>query len=624
MKLANHSTIRVYGLMLWMLAMCLALMCPAFAMPGQLPLGYRISEGGYSWTGRLHALAFKTASMSSSAVLTQWEAGELLDQRDMHTRRLYLGGHRIDPLRWGALDDAAKATLDRVEPVGHGSDRLAWLRGERRNAMLRSRDTRLASATGARVHLVLPPQWLPMQAGHTDFRQRHAMRATTVWLGTRDGFLHGFDAITGHEIAAYLPRAMLTAAASLTSRDSPTGSAVSPPPCPQPESLDADPSRTWRTLMLCGVPSFEAASGVQPAAIFVLDISTPDAPTPIGLVWEVSANDALRLTGSGPIRAAMWIEHAVRRWAAVATVAPDLDTGARAALALLPLDRSPESWATNGDVAHIGLPESGCGMPTSSTQLRATTIHSAANGTARTAYVTDNQGRLWRFGLEHLSENSHASSQASAATCMHRQHGVAGSRVEAPIVVHTDAAPLVVYGSSQELSAIPDSGSSHGAPARIAPQYEQDGVLLRREAGASTTSGWTLSLPFAGERINSLYRASPVHLGFTTVSPDGQQRSYLVDATSGESIVTTGADGNPTRAITGLPFDSSGTDPIAVTSTVATRASTTRTVPGTSTRDTFDVGLWRVDGDTAHLMQQARWYRRRGRLGWRELIRTLP
>nr|WP_315592602.1 PilC/PilY family type IV pilus protein [uncultured Cupriavidus sp.] len=615
MNLANCFFIRLCALMLWTVVVCLMFMHSAFAAPGQLPLGYRISDGGYSWTGRLHALAFKTASLSSSAVLTQWEASELLDQRDMHTRRLYLGGRRIDPLRWGALDDAAKATLDSVEPVGHGSERLAWLRGERRNAMLRPRDTRLASATGARVHLVLPPRWLPMQAGHTDFRQRHTTRATTVWLGTRDGFLHGFDAITGHEIAAYLPRAMLTAAAWHTA----SGSVVPPPPCPRPESLDADPSQTWRTLMLCGVPSFEAASGVQPAAIFVLDISTPDAPTPIGLVWEVSATDALRLTGRGPIRAAMWIEHAARRWAAVAIIAPDPETRTRAALALLPLDRSPESWATTGDVARIGLPESGCGTPTSSTRLLATTVHSAANGSARAAYATDNQGRLWRFGLDHLSDNSQTSSQASAATCMHRQQGVAGRKVEAPIVVHTDAAPLVVYGSDQQLSAIPDSRGSHGAPARIAPQYERDGVVLRRQTGASATSGWTLSFPFAGERIDTLYRASPVHLGFTTVSPDGQQRSYLIDAKSGESVLTTGADGNPTLAITGSPFKGSGTDPIVVTSTVATDAPT---APATSTRDTFDVGLWHVDGDTAQLMQQARWFRRRGRLGWRELIRT--
>ena len=617
MNLANRFFIRLCALMLWTVIGCPMFMCSAFAVPGQLPLGYRISEGGYSWTGRLHALAFKTASLSSSAVLTQWEAGELLDQRDMHTRRLYLGGRRIDPLRWGALDDAAKAALDSVEPVGHGSERLAWLRGERRdhrNTMLRPRDTRLASATGARVHLVLPPRWLPMQAGHTDFRQRHAMRATTVWLGTRDGFLHGFDAVTGHEIAAYLPRAMLTAAAWHTA----SGNAVSPPPCPRPESLDADPSQTWRTLMLCGVPSFEAASGVQPAAIFVLDISTPDAPTPIGLIWEVGATDALRLTGSGPIRAAMWIEHAARRWAAVAIVAPDPATRTRAALALLPLDRSPESWATTGDVARIGLPESGCGTPTSSTRLLATTVDSAANGTARTAYATDNQGRLWRFGLDHLSDNSHTSRQPSAATCMHRQQGVAGRSAEAPIVVHTDAAPLVVYGSSQELSAIPDARASQGAPARIAPQYKRDGVVLRRETGAISTSGWTLSLPFAGERIDTLYRASPVHVGFTTVSPDGQQRSYLIDAKSGESVITTGTDGSPALAITGLLFEGSGADPIAVTSTVATGAAT---APATSARDTFDVGLWHVDGDTAQLMQQARWFRRRGRLGWRELIR---
>ncbi|MBR7512962.1 hypothetical protein KC219_22665, partial [Mycobacterium tuberculosis] len=56
--------------------------------PGQLPLGYRISSGDFPWTGRLHALAFRTASPSSSAVLTKWEAGFQLDQRQPPPRPL--------------------------------------------------------------------------------------------------------------------------------------------------------------------------------------------------------------------------------------------------------------------------------------------------------------------------------------------------------------------------------------------------------------------------------------------------------------------------------------------------------------------------------------------------------
>ncbi|WP_146001996.1 hypothetical protein [Cupriavidus pauculus] len=120
--------------------------------------------------------------------------------------------------------------------------------------------------------------------------------------------------------------------------------------------------------------------------------------------------------------------------------------------------------------------------------------------------------------------------------------------------------------------------------------------------------------------MDALYSASPVHLGFTTVDTDGQRRSYLVDAISGTSVTTRDPDGTPILAVTGLPWASHGmATPIAVISTLATGHTM---APGTSTRDAFRLDLWQADGNTATPLQHARWYRRRGRLGWRELVRS--
>lgn len=607
---AYLAPIGLAALLLWA-----SVLSPCLASPGQLPLAYRMSAGAYPWTGRLHALAFRTASLSSSAVLTPWEAGALLDRRDIHTRHLYLGGNRLDPLRWTAIDAVAQATLDQPDPAGHGRARLAWLRGDRHDTTLRRpRDTSLASAAGARVHVILPPAWKPMQPGHTPFRQRHARRAVTVWLGTHDGIVHGFDAVTGHELAGYLPRAMLGAAAALTATRTPIPAA----PCPRPESLDADPSGTWRTLLLCGIP----AGNGHAAAVFVLDVSTPDAATPIGLLWEVAASPELPLAGTGPIRAAMWSEYGERRWAAVAILAPDADTAAPAALALLPLDRATSQWAASGDIARLGLPTHGCDAPTASTRLMAVTVDSDASGLARTAYATDNAGRLWRFDLGYLSN----AGNASPATCLHRQSGKQGYRAEPPVVVKAGIGLLVTFGTGNQLSAIPDRPGSRGVPTPVQASLAGDGVILRAAQGRDASeNGWTLPLPHPGEQIETLYHASPVHLGFTTLTPDGQQRSYLVDAASGTSVTTTDADGKPAPAITGLPFggasEQASGPPIVVTSAEMTGRATEA---GRSSRDTFDLTLWRLDGDTAHPMQHARWHRRRGRLGWREIIRTSP
>lgn len=584
----------------------------SFATPGQLPLGYRVSSGNFPWTGRLHAMAFRTAALSAAPVQMPWEAGDQLDRQELHARRLYLGGSQIVPLRWSAIDDDARAVLDGVTPEGAGQARLAWLQGDLRNAALRQRDTRLGNAAGARVHVVAPPAWLPMQPGHTDFRQRHARRPTMVWLGTRDGLLHGFDAVTGQERVGYLPRAALAGAALLTR---PIGTMPSAP-CPRPVSIDADPSGTWRTLLLCGMPARQTSSFVQSGAVFVLDVSAPDAPTPIRLLWEVQANDMLRLSGSGPIGAAMWMARGERRWAAAAIVSPDTGTHARAALALLPLDRPAQNWSASADVPRITLPDAGCAATTASIPLLAVAIRSTASGMAQAAYATDAAGRLWRFDLGHLSTGA----PAPSATCMHRQRGIAGDNTDAPVVVQTGTTPLIVYGTGNEVSAIPDSPGSSQAPASIAALAKGEGVVLRSaQPDAASANGWTLTLPRPGERVDTLYSASPVHLGFTTVDQAGTRRSYLVDAARGESVTTLDGDGTPVHAVTGLPWAGGMPAPIGITSTLATGQPTT---PATATRDTFGLDLWQVDGDTAALLQQARWHRRRGRLGWRELVRS--
>lgn len=579
---------------------------------GRLPMGYRVAPAGYPWTGRLHAIGFRTtADANRRGVLHLWEAGERLDQRDTDTRRLYLGGTRLTPLRWPAIDAEAKQHLNidptTGQPDTHGADRLSWLRGNRPNPLMRPRDTRLASAAGARVHVVAPPAWQPMQPGHTAFRNAHALRPTTVWLGTRDGILHSFDAMTGRERAGYLPRAALAEAAALTA----VGTRVPAPPCPRPHSVDADPNGRWRTLLLCATP----ATARTPGTAFVLDVSTPDADTPIQLIWEVTGSDALPLTGSGPLRAAMLRVDNERRWFAVGILAPGTPAGARAALALLPLDLPAGAWATTGRVPRLPLPEQGCDSKTATTQLLAVTVRSDASGAARAAYAIDDVGRLWRFPLDALGADT------PPATCLHRQTASRRGSVEPPVITYTGATPLIVYGTGNAVSAIPDHTEKPANPRQIRAIPSGNGVVLRAVPSSDPpgTTGWTLALPHPGEQIETLDAASPAHLSFTTLAPDGRARSYLIDAATGESVTVLQADGKPGAAITGLPFDPAFGGPFVSLSPVIEGAAP---APGISRRDVHSLALWQVDGDGAYLQQHAYLTRRRGRLGWRELIRT--
>lgn len=564
----------------WHILHCLVVMLAGHvSLAAQLPTSYRIDAGAYAWTGRLHAITFRTAPLAGPVqpVLSIWEAGRLLDQRDPASRRLYLGGPRMSALHWDAIDDAAREVLDVHR---NGRQRIAWLRGGTGEAGMRPRDTRLGSSRGAHVLVVSPPPWQPLQAGHERFRQDHAHRAHTVWLGTRDGLVHGFDAASGQELAAYLPRAMLAQASALSD-----GSGTVPqPPCPRPDAVDAQVGGQWRTLLLCGIPSADVGT---PATIFVLDISRPDGHTPLSQVWEVDGSEALPLTATGPVRAAALLERGIRRWHVVAIV----DNGTHSGIALMPLDKQA-SVAGHQRL----LPARGCVNTTKRSQLLATTVMADARGIASAIYASDNLGQLWRFPLDGANTDA-------PAVCVRRLPGPASKRAEAPLIIPGSGGPLVAVGGGSEVAVISTQGSP---PLDVRAQRQGDGVLLRSDHQNQT--GWTLTLPHEGEQFEQWLPAGPTHLGFTTLTPDGRQRSYLVDARSGS-----------TYTVTGLPSPASAGTPIVSITPVATDGPT---LPGSQRLDVEDIALWTIHGNAAHLLQHMRHARRRGRLSWRELTRT--
>lgn len=686
--------------------------CHASSPAGHLPRHYRVEPAGYPWTGRLHAVTFRTARLDQrlderldggfdarsadghASVWSRWEAGRLLDLRDPASRRLYVGGTRMTALHWNALDDDARDRLAGGEPVSDdGRRRVSWLRGRHGMPDMRPRDTRLGHAGDARVQVVPPPIWQPLMPGHDAFRVAHARRPHTVWLGTRTGFLHGFDAITGHELTAFLPRALLAQAGALASFGDLQPMQV---PCPRPDAIDADLGGTWRTLLLCGVPVLDdsdragsgglgeraarsrhgyrghraggreharhlargepgerdaqyhadgadgldewsdagedefgygdarahqdthqaphdrphtgghAASRHRPTpTIFALDITTPNAHRPLSLIWELAATDMLPLTGTGPLRAAAFIEQGVRRWYAVAIVAKT--NPAQSGIALVPLDAPPPST-----VRQILLPPHGCDGTRRAGRLLAVSVLADARAIARSIHGIDDLGQLWRFPLP-----LDASAKQPPA-CVLKLRGAASRRPEAPLILPGVVVPLIAVGSGSEVAVVPASPTAAAYAASVHTPVPraviralrqtdaQGGVTLR--ADGATDHGWTFLLPHAGERFERWLPAGHAHVAFTTVSADGGRRSYLVDAMRGISPV-----------VTGLPAGQ-GTPIVSI----APHLTDAATAPGVQRRDIETIALWTVDGDSARQQPPLQHVRKRGRLGWRELTRSSP
>lgn len=592
---------------------------------GRLPLAYIAATATYPWTGTLRAVGWRTVStgQTQQPATDVWEAGALLDRRDPDSRLLYTSiaadgdqPERIVALQWAALDVATQAMFD-SDPAdgsadGLGQRRLAWLRGGLGIDGLRVRDTRLGNARGARGLVVGPPAWQPGQPGHALFRARHSLRPPTVWLGTADGLLHGFDAISGAERAAYLPRGALRAALGLTA---PSGKPPAPP-CPRPQAVDAQIGPDWRTLLLCGLPARPGSEDV--AGVFVLDVSDPQPPSPLRLVWEVAATEALPLSARGPVRAAALDDGGRLLWYAIATLAAGTAGDASPpGLALLPLGKPAQApWLGAYRVLMLWLPSAGCDGKAVTGALSAVSVQSDMSGKALAAYATDDTGQLWRFDLARLL------SRPEPARCIHqlpRQPIAAdnSTATEAPLVLGAPGEPLIVYGAGNEIAAVADGPGRDGAPSRVTAQSGADGVILRSNAGAGPrpAAGWRLTLPHPGEQLDEIAIAAPGYLSFSTRAPDGSQRAYLVHAASGESTGRTQPGAPPAYFATGRI---AGTGEAAVVPTVTALASDPPQA-GASSREAHEAALWAVDGATARPLAATVTTRRTGRLSWREL-----
>lgn len=611
--------IRLLAAALACLAIAFAPVCAATGSEaGGLPLAYRTTDGAYPWTGRLFAVGWQGSAPTLSPYV--WEAGERLDRRTVSSRQLFTssaptseGPARAMPLQWDAVVAALGNTGSR-DPV-NGLDRAAleWLRGDRTQASLRPRETRLGNAAGARVRVVAPPAWAPGKPGHSGFRVRYSLRPHMAWLGTSDGLLHAFDAVTGEERAAYLPGVLLPYAAAMPATDAPPV----PSPCPRPETQDVTIRGEWRTVLLCGVPA--SAKTGNPAAAFALDVSDPDGPMPFVPLWEIAATNTLPMTARGPVRAAGMPGADGLRWFAVVTLgatANDKAGAVRSGLALLPLDKpAGAAWAGRYAIRTLPLPERDClGRPATG-NLVAVSVLSDMMGAARAAYATDDAGQLWRFPLA----DAPPSGGAPAASCLHRMQGPAQPLMgDAPVLLGSSTTPVVVYGAGNALAAVPDLSTSRGARAGalvpVAAQAGEGGHILRAQPDGTDDAGWHLTLPHAGEQVVEIQPVFPGYLLFVTRTPDGAQRSYLVLAATGESVTQSGT-GERLHAATGqlLP-------PGASVFVTAAQLPGAPAQPGRTERQVYDLSLWAVDGNKVARLTQTLASRRIGRLRWREIV----
>jgi len=116
------------------------------------------------------------------------------------------------------------------------------------------------------------------EAGYQTYRTEQAKRKPTVFIASNDGMLHAFDAGSGEEMWAYMPRITMkklhkqaSVAYATQHQFTVDGS---------PELADVQIGGKWRTILVAGLN----AGG---RGYYALDVTDPAEPTPL---WEMCAD----------------------------------------------------------------------------------------------------------------------------------------------------------------------------------------------------------------------------------------------------------------------------------------------------------------------------------------------
>jgi type IV pilus assembly protein PilY1 len=231
-------------------------------------------------------------------------------------------------------------------------------------------------------------------ATYNQFKTDHAGRAGTVFTAANDGMLHAFDAGTGEEIWAYVPRITQHKMAALASTTYGTNHQFTTDG--SPEVADVKLGTKWATVLVAGLNG-------GGRGYYALDVTDPANPKAL---WELCADPAvcahsdaeIGLTFGNPqfgVWGGKWVVFLTSGYNNV----PGTDgvAGGTGAGYLLIVDVSTGA---------ILKKSTGSGDTTTPSGLaKITSISTDPNTDPNTTYVYggDNQGQMWRFDLTDTS-----------------------------------------------------------------------------------------------------------------------------------------------------------------------------------------------------------------------------
>jgi type IV pilus assembly protein PilY1 len=197
---------------------------------------------------------------------------------------------------WSNLSTAEKNAMSNVSSV------LDYIRGdttlEKRNpgGIYRNRGKLLGDLVNSSPELVEAPydlsyhryNWSGASAYRSFIEGPAKSRTPMLYVGSNDGMLHGFNADTGVEVFAYIPKAVM---APLPSDTVNVLKKYSEPNYSHKFSVDGSPvvvdvyiGGSWKSLLIGG-------QGRGGNSMFVIDVTDPGSITPSKVLWDKSFSE---------------------------------------------------------------------------------------------------------------------------------------------------------------------------------------------------------------------------------------------------------------------------------------------------------------------------------------------
>lgn len=547
---------------------------------------HQASFDSRDWSGRLRSAGVDAAGALSG--VTHWEATGAAAIPAAGERRILTSSGPTTGIdfTWAALGAAGMQAL-----IGD-VDTLNYLRGDQsREASagqpggFRKRGARLGAIVNSEIALSGDEDFgyealvdtadlnSPASAAglaYSAYLKRKAARAGLVLVGANDGMLHGFDAATGAEKFAFVPRTLLTEAISAADQRSALVRLADPAFAPRfyvdgsPWVGDAYWGGSWRTVVV-------GTTGAGGKGVFALDISDPQAMSAGKVLWDIDGRTDPNL-GYTVAQAVVGRLHDGNFYAI-------FGNGYRSASAcpVLYLVRLPDGRVRRIPTGGRSLADSCAGAPNGLGRPSLHDVHGPGEPGYRSTdfvYAGDLQGNLWRFdlrsvnlanepptgaGVERVFTAVNASGQAQPITGL-IEIGAAPAGVAQAAA--TPRPVMLWFGTGRHLAADdrgdPMQQSFYGVVDRFAGAASRADLERQSISPGGSISGspvdylgtvkggrqqgWLLDLPRAGERPIGKPLVRRGRLVFASLVPDkdkcfaGASSIFAVDPYGGIAL----------------------------------------------------------------------------------------